>query len=310
MNSKSILIIGGSGFLGQLLVKYLADDYNITATYRRRPLKKELAANCASTIHLDLSDVNAIRAGINGINDHDVILLLAGNVDVGLSVKDPISDLQANTISFLHLLDTISGGTIIFISSGAVYGSHTGGVSPQTSAVPSLPYAISKLSTEGYVRYSVERNQAFSEYLIVRFFGAFGEFEPPHKFYRKVITYFQKNPKEPYRIYGDGTNIVDAMISDDFASAFRVLIKSSKRNITFDLSQHEPMSILDVCKQTSRALNQTPNLQTHGVTQEKNQFYSIDDTMQKCFNWKPKYSFKESIRKCISSGYYDNLEIQ
>ena len=67
---------------------------------------------------------------------------------------------------------------VVYVSSGAVYDGLLGPVSPATAVSPRLPYAISKLASEQYLRFFAEHRGSVGSYINVRFFGAYGPYEP------------------------------------------------------------------------------------------------------------------------------------
>ena len=83
------------------------------------------------------------------------------------------------------------------MSSGAVYDGLRGAVSPATPVSPRLPYAISKLASEQYLRFFAEHRGTVDSYVNVRFFGAYGPYEAA----RKITTqWLQGDGARPARV--------------------------------------------------------------------------------------------------------------
>jgi nucleoside-diphosphate-sugar epimerase len=101
----------------------------------------------------------------------DACVFLAANSDPAKSVEDPRYDWVANVGTLVKVLNTFHFNRFVFLSSGAVYDEHEEYVSPETTLPPRLPYAISKLACEHYVR-AYHKKGTLQNYLIFRFFGA------------------------------------------------------------------------------------------------------------------------------------------
>ena len=89
---------------------------------------------------------------------------------------------ESNTVALVTFLEHCSVNHLVYLSSGAVYDGLVGAVSPETPCSPRLPYAISKLAAEQYVRFFSERRHRPASYINVRFFGAYGPYEPARKY--------------------------------------------------------------------------------------------------------------------------------
>ena len=72
-------------------------------------------------------------------------------------------------------------------------------VGPDTVLRPTLPYAISKQACENYVRHFRESGRLGS-YVIARFFGAFGPYEPERKIYTRLVRWAMEQPDQPFEI--------------------------------------------------------------------------------------------------------------
>src|SRR5207253_3027359 len=111
----------------------------------------------------------------------DAALYLAANSDPAASAERPRWDLESNTVGLVNFLESCAVDHLVYVSSGAVYDGLIGPVSPASPVAPRLPYAISKLASEQYVRFFSERRRSVGSFIIVRFFGAYGPYEPARK---------------------------------------------------------------------------------------------------------------------------------
>ena len=302
----SILLAGASGFIGRVLFKGLAEDYDLLGIYNKDLSFVKFAEDTKSNRNLeslqcDLSKKNEINKQKKLLSEYPVCIFLAANTFTDLSVKSPTMDIEKNILTLTHLLETYNCKRFINISSGAVYEGNIGSVTPFSRIEPTLPYAVSKYAAEGYVKNFALRRDTIDEFFNVRFFGAFGEFEPERKLYRRVIKASLDEKTNDFRIFGNGKNYIDAMVTDDAVAAIRSLLKTEKKDLTLDLSQREPKKIHEMCSEVFKILKRTDIkiTLTDETVPESNLFYSTDNTMSEIIGWEKKYTFEEGIKRTV-----------
>ena len=113
------------------------------------------------------------------------------------------------------------------MSSGAVYDGLVGTVTPATPVAPRLPYAISKLASEHYVRFFAERRGTLGSYVNVRFFGAYGPYEAERKITTRWLRAMAAGQRE-FVVRGDGKNLIDFMYVDDAVDGLLALVERAR----------------------------------------------------------------------------------
>src|SRR5262249_45840169 len=135
---------------------------------------------------------------------------------------------------------------LVYLSSGAVYDGLSGAVTPASPLDPHLPYAISKLACERYVRFYAERRGAPASYVVVRFFGAYGPYEPLREITTRFLSAVGRGDRE-FMLRGDGRNLIDFMCVDDTVRALLALVTDpAPVRATVDLASGQPVSVNDV----------------------------------------------------------------
>src|SRR5262249_37131017 len=138
------------------------------------------------TVRCDLTDPADVRLLRERAGPVDAALYLAANGDPAASARDPLRDLRLNTQAVLTFLEHCPVPHRVCGAGGAGTGGRGGAVTPASPVTPRPPSAISKLAAEQYARYYAERGGPRGSYVNVRFFGAYGPYEP----YRKITTRF------------------------------------------------------------------------------------------------------------------------
>jgi UDP-glucose 4-epimerase len=296
-----VVVTGASGFIGHNVLLRAPRDWQITAVYHRTAgLEAFVASHGLSRVtpvRCDLTnaaDVSALAHTVGG--RADAVLYLAANGDPAASVERPRWDLESNTVALVNFLEHCPADHMVYVSSGAVYDGLTGPVSPSTAVAPRLPYAISKLAAEHYVRFFAERRHAMGSYLNVRFFGAYGPYEP----LRKITTRWMRAVMDGQRqlaIRGDGENLIDFMYVDDAVDGLLTLMAAAGASGTVDFASGTPISVNDVVRTMGRTLGVEIALNYVGQSEEYIQFRTVDAAMSERFGVRPKTSFADGVER-------------
>ena len=155
------LVTGGAGFIGSTLVdRLLAEGHEVTVVDnlsrgRLENLESARAAGARFAFHeLDVNDP-AIEGVVAGARP-EVVFHLAAQIDVRLSVEDPVHDAQVNVVGTVRLAEAARRAgvrRIVFTSSGgSIYGPVTElPVAESRPVDPLSPYAAGKVAGEIYL---------------------------------------------------------------------------------------------------------------------------------------------------------------
>ncbi len=296
----NVLVTGASGFIGHNVLLRAPREWKLTALYNRTAGLDAFVAQHGlehvRAVRCDLANATAVADFARTQPSFDACLYLAANGDPTKSADRPAWDLTLNTLALVTLLEHVRVGHFVYVSSGAVYDGLRGEVSPQTPVAPRLPYAISKLASEHYVRAFAERQKSVGSYLNVRFFGAYGPYEPSRKITTKWMRAVMDGQRE-FMIRGNGENLIDFMYVDDAVNGLLRLVSSAGQSGTIDFASGAPTSVNAVVQTMARVLRADVTVRHEGHTEEFIEFRSVDRSMHDRFGVTPSISFEEGIRR-------------
>jgi UDP-glucose 4-epimerase len=298
-----VIVTGASGFLGHNVLLRAPRDWDIAAVYHRTAGLDGFITRHGLThvtpVHCDLLNAGDVEALASTIGGHaDAVLYLAANGDPAASSERPRWDLESNATALVSFLEHIPAGHLVFASSGAVYDGLIGPVSPAVPVSPRLPYGISKLASEQYIRFFAEKKGTLGSYVNVRFFGAYGPYEAERKITTRWLRGMAAGQRE-FVVRGDGQNLVDFMYVDDAVDGFLALLNARGTSMTVDFASGAPVSVDAVVMAMANALGVEVTIRHEGVVPEYIEFRSTDTTMRDRFGVAPAIPFDEGFTRLM-----------
>jgi UDP-glucose 4-epimerase len=223
------LVTGGAGFIGSHVVDALlarGDEVRVIddlSSGRRENLETALAAG-AQLIEGSITDRELIDSVFGELRP-EAVYHLAAQIDVRVSVADPVFDLDLNvggTIRLLEALRRQGSGKLVFASTGgAIYGEGDGRRLPfaeDDECRPDAPYGQSKLAAEGYI--GLYRRLHDVDAVALRLGNVYGPRQVGGE--AGVVSIFLNAMLEGRRpmIFGDGEQTRDYVFVSDVAGAF------------------------------------------------------------------------------------------
>jgi nucleoside-diphosphate-sugar epimerase len=300
-----LLVSGASGFLGRNALLNMPSSWQVVALHRpgNRDFLNFLEAHQLHHVQpmaCDLTDEQQVEQAMGGVGrSFDYCLALASNTSIPGSIELPIQDLTTNVIGLLHVLQRCSIDHLVYLSSGAVYVGLTGLVGPTSAVAPTLPYAISKLAAEQYIRAFVHHYQTPRRATIVRFFGAYGPYEPPHKLYTKLVRRFAFDRNPHFIVIGDGENYIDAMYVDDAIRALiAVLTLPPVEKIRcIDLGVGSGETVNQVVTRAAHVFELEPKINHEGYTAEYIRFLIDPQPFSLAYQFMPAIPLEVGLRR-------------
>ena len=242
---QSLLVTGGSGFIGSAFIRFLLREPGYTGTVVNLDLMTYAAnadnvASVADTgrysfVQADIADAERVR---RVCNEHavDAIVHFAAESHVDRSIAGPGAFIQANIVGTYQLLQVareIRGIHFHHVSTDEVYGSlgPTGLFHETTPYDPSSPYSASKAASDHLVR-AYARTYGLST-TISNCSNNYGPYQFPEKLIPLMILNLVEG--KPLPVYGTGANVRDWLYVDDHVEALWTIVRRGRAGETYNI---------------------------------------------------------------------------
>lgn len=289
----NILVTGGSGFVGGELVKMLSHDHDVRVL--------DIVECRVGGVEAIVSSILDRRAVRNALANMEVVFHLAGNIDEGLSRRNPQEDLEINGLGTVNVLEGCKEKglrRIIFASTAAVYGIPKEDLVDESHETrPVTPYGCSKLCAETYIRaYSTMYGL---DYTILRFFNIYGLKGKGvvSVFYNKAVN------GEDLQISGDGSQYRDFLYVEDAISAYYASLSDNAKNQIFNIGSGKRVTIKELAKEVIQITNSDSRM-NFVPSKDVSPEYPVANIKyaRELLNFEPKYSIRDGLRLMHSAG--------
>lgn len=264
MNSPTILIAGGAGYIGSQMNKELTNKGYSTIVVDNLSAGHKEFARWGDFRQCDLGDMDALRAVFAG-RDISAVMHFCAFTYVGESVEDPqkyyINNVK-NTINLLQVMRESSVNRFIFSSTAAIFGDPvTIPIAEDHPKEPINPYGRSKLMIEQIL---ADYARAYDlRYVALRYFNAagadpdceVGEWHEPETHLIPLVLDAALGVRENIAIFGtdydtpDGTCVRDYIHVRDLAGAHIAALEHLARggkSDAFNLGNGKGFSVREI----------------------------------------------------------------
>lgn len=312
MDSLSILVTGGAGFIGSTLCEKLislnrkiicVDNFN---NFYNPLIKKNNITNLIKDKNFklyetDICDRDSLKK-IFGENKIEIVVHLAAMAGVRPSIENPLLYEKVNIEGTVNLLECLKEEKIkklIFASSSSVYGGNKKVPFSEEDKVdlPISPYAATKKAGE-LICYTYHHLYDISAFCL-RFFTVYGPRQRPemaiHKFTRKIFN------GEEINIYGDGSSSRDYTYIDDIINGIIAGINELKGYEIINLGNSHPATLSGLIKIIEKVsgINAKTKFEEMKPGDVFTTFADINKA-SKLLNYNPATSLEKGIGKFIS----------
>jgi UDP-N-acetylglucosamine 4-epimerase len=323
VQSSSVLVTGGAGFIGSNLVEALLSQDNRVvcldnfATGKRENIAPFMGNPKFELIEGDIRDIDACNRACSGV---EYVLHQAALGSVPRSINDPITSTEVNIDGFVKMLIASRDAGVkrfVYAASSSTYGDHA--ALPKKEDIigkPLSPYAITKYVNELYAK--VFADLYGIETIGLRYFNVFGKRQDPDGAYAAVIPRFIKSllkGQSPI-INGDGTQSRDFTYIDNVVQINQLALLADKPagvNTVYNVAFGENTSLNDLYAYLTEYLTPySPHVAKikpiYGPPRKGDVMHSlasIDKAVQ-LLGYSPQFSIKDGLKVAID-WYVKNL---
>ena len=296
-----VLVTGAAGFIGSTLVdRALAEGHDVVGV---DDLSRGRLENLAAARAVNESRPGAfsfVRHDITAPDLRDVVVAarpevichLAAQVDVRVSVADPMLDARLNILGTINVLESAVAANarkIVFTSSGgSIYGTPAQlPVSERAKVSPESPYAASKVAGEIYL--GTYRALHGLDYTSLALGNVYGPRQDPHG-EAGVVAIFASAFRDGRQttIFGDGSSTRDYVYVDDVVDAFvRALQPAFASGRRLNIGTGVQTSVRDLHSLIARIYDCPDEPITGEPRKGELQAISLDNSAARGAGWQP-----------------------
>lgn len=293
IQEKTILITGGTGFIGNHLVQELLHQCNVLVLSRQKKIPH------ITTINADITDMCGLQDSLKKI-DIDLVFHVAGKTNSPNHIKDP-DFFSINTIGTKNILELCQQKNVeqmVYSSTIEVFGDQL--YTPIDEKHPKLPntnYGLSKWIGEEFCRQYLSAYGISST--ILRYSYVYGPGLPPYR----VISRFIRNAldNKPLLLNNEGKDVNDYIYVGDIVSANILSVTHAKaKNNDFNIGSGTPTSVRELSRTVIQLIGKGETETVSGVILPAKNFVFDVSKAQKLMNYHPVYSLSAGIKEQIN----------
>lgn len=316
-SQKTVLVTGGSGFIGSIVCRLLVDaGHNVINIDKK---KKEMEGVTQYPFDIDNNQLK----GVIQLTRPDTIMHFAADHEVGRSMIEPGKyywNNVANTIALLNHAVNAGVKNFVFSSSSSVYGAHDVFPTPETTnRLPMSPYGKTKKMVEDIL---TDYYRAYGlNFTSLRYFNAAGaDPDLKHGYTQEPASHLipiiarAAITGEPVSVFGNDYDTKDGTAERDYTHVFDIAtahlaamnyLEDGGTSGAFNIGAGSTASVLEVIS-TFNQVNGTsikysvtdrrpgdPKQTFADITKAKNSFgwepvYKLEDIVKHAYEWEKK----------------------
>ena len=304
LKNSSILVVGGTGFIGTNLVKKLLKlGARVTSLSLKRK-KNKLTHKNLKHIFCDYTKFNLLKKKIN--KPFEYVINLGGYIDHSKFFAKGRLVIDNHFLSTMNLLSSLKREKLkryLHIGTCDEYGSNTSPIKENCKEDPITSYAFAKLSSINLL-IMLNKTENFPA-TALRLFLVYGPYQKFDRLIPQVINGCLKKKKFPV---SKGNQLRDFCYIDDVISAIILsLIKKRALGEVFNVGSGKPVSVKFIINKISKIIKQGKP-QFNKIPFRKNENLKLYPSINKAsriLGWKPKTNLNQGLVKTIN--YYKTI---
>ena len=305
--SRRVLVTGGAGFIASHVADlYIEKGWAVTVLDDLSTGRRKNVPAAAEFVECGVNDTRARKlleeGGFTVLNHH------AAQMDVRVSVTDPLFDERVNIAGLINLLEGARRGgvrRVVFASSGGVvYGE--GNSLPhgeEALKLPVSPYGVSKLASEYYLAMYAQLHGL--EVVPLRYANVYGPRQNPHGEAGVVAIFCSRILRqEPLTVYGDGTQTRDYVFVGDVARANlaattgRLGRLRSIDDVAFNVGTGVETSVVELARTILNAAGANVPIEHVDARPGELQRSAVDPgKLEAQWSWRPEVGLAEGLQR-------------
>ena len=313
--SRSVLVVGGLGFIGGRLSSALATaGARVTVVTPSRQKHHDAALDLeAHGVHVSEGDVRDRATMDAGVRGQDVVFNLAGQSGAVRSMEEPLDDLDVNGRGMLTLVEAVRrenpDARVVFAGSRLEYGRTGSDPVAETHAVdPLCVHAIHKLLAEQYLQ--LYKHLYNISYAVARITNPYGPGQPRSRtaygVVNRMIHLALSNDRLP--IYGDGLQRRDYIYIDDVVEALLAIgdpdRRAAAKHDVYNVGTGVGTSMIGMANAIAAAAGggRVERIEWVRVAEqiETGDFVADISRIKDDFGWSPAVKIDEGLRRTVA----------
>jgi len=302
---KRVLVTGSNGFVGQHLVRELAEHGITVLGVGGQQGAKEKSPHVDTYLELDLT--NPKEAARIDFKEVDGVVHLAGLAAIGASFGKPMLYVATNIGIEVNLFETAlaqqADPRFLIISSSSLYDSKAPLPLTEESLVePSSPYAVSKIGQEQMAHYYHGRG---FESIIARPFNHIGPGQGPGfivpDLAQQIVSVEKSKASEV--LVGNLDSQRDYTDVRDIVRAYRLLLEKGRTGEIYNVCSGTPRSGHDILSGLNKAAGVNPKISQDKAKLRPSDTQLIYGDHQKITadtGWQPEISLETTLSDVIA----------
>ncbi|MFN3689535.1 MAG: UDP-glucose 4-epimerase GalE [Fimbriimonadales bacterium] len=309
-----ILVIGGAGYIGSHMVKYLLQKGEQVVILDNFSTGHRQAVLGGVLVQGDLRDAETLNAVFRKY-EIECVMHFAAFIFAGESMREPAKYYDNNVLGCLRLMEAMRlNGVrqIIFSSTAAVYGEPVSIPIPETHPLnPSNTYGETKRVMEGMLRWY---GQAYGiRSVALRYFnaagadpeGALGEDHRPEEHLIPLTLFAALGRREAISVFGtdydtpDGSCIRDYVHVWDLCEAHYLALhrlRAGAPSEVYNLGNGQGYSVLEVIRAAERVVGKPiPTVYAPRRPGDPARLVASSEKAQRELGWQPRYPQLETM---------------
>ncbi len=302
MKNKNIVVVGGAGFLGSHLVKYLAKDNNVLVLDNLISGRLDFVDLKAKFLWCDITHSEFELQKIFTQYKTEYVFNYAAIPYVPVSYDRPLHVFDINARGALMVMNAAwAAGVkgILQVSSAEIYGDATGKISEEHPAHPHSTYGASKLAIDTIVQ--TRCKESGCPVIALRQFNCLGERDILHPYVIPEIIDQARN--SDYIKLGNNT-FRDFIYAGDQAVSAVELLEKGKYGEVYNLGSEEGIKIYDLARMIGIFMGKDLFIEEDEKRKRPwdiAHLQSDNTKIYKTIEYRPHVTFEEALKRTIKS---------